>query len=61
MKGMLAHLETLRMHVAECERLAQAAKSERKRAAFFRVVAHYRTMIGELEQTISDEALSQSK
>ncbi|MCK1364693.1 hypothetical protein [Bradyrhizobium sp. 62] len=61
MKDMLAQLQTLRMQVVECERLAQAAKSERKRAAFLRVIAHYRTMIGELEQTISDEASSQSR
>ncbi|MDA9405235.1 hypothetical protein [Bradyrhizobium sp. CCBAU 45389] len=55
MKDMIDHLATLREQIVKCERLRDAAKSEIKRAAFDRVVTHYRVLAKELETAIALE------
>jgi hypothetical protein len=53
MKDMLAHLETLRAQIAQCERLEKAARGEIKRKIFRRLAAHYMLLAAELERAIS--------
>ncbi|MBR0780826.1 hypothetical protein [Bradyrhizobium iriomotense] len=53
MKDTLAHLEMLRVQIAECERMQQAAKSQIKRDVFARVLVRYRAIAVELEQAIA--------
>ncbi|MGY8706374.1 hypothetical protein RAD16_11605 [Bradyrhizobium sp. 18BD] len=53
MKDVLEHLATLREQIGKCEELTAAAKSQTKRAAFARVVAHYRVLASELERAIA--------
>ncbi|WP_439397009.1 hypothetical protein ACRQ5Q_08280 [Bradyrhizobium sp. PMVTL-01] len=53
MKDMLEHVATLREQIGKCERLRDEAKSPIKRAAFDRVVAHYRILVSELENAIA--------
>ncbi|UPJ65980.1 hypothetical protein [Bradyrhizobium sp. 191] len=53
MKDMLEHLSTLREQIKKCEQLRDTAKSSIKRAAFDRIVAHYKVLAAELEYAIS--------
>ncbi|WP_035683958.1 hypothetical protein [Bradyrhizobium sp. Cp5.3] len=53
MKDMKAHLELLRVQIAECERLQKAAKSQIKRDVFTRLLVRYRAIATELEQAIA--------
>ncbi|UWU73034.1 hypothetical protein N2603_23305 [Bradyrhizobium huanghuaihaiense] len=55
MKDMLEHLAMLREQIVKCERLRNTARSQIKRAAFERVVAHYKVLAGELERAIEQE------
>ncbi|MGY4622801.1 hypothetical protein [Bradyrhizobium sp. USDA 4486] len=52
MKDMLEHLATLREQIVKCEQLRDTAKSQIKRAAFERVVFHYKVLAAELERAI---------
>ena len=52
MKDMLAHLRTLRVQIAQCERLQRAAKSNIKRDIFRKLAAHYAVLAKELERAI---------
>ncbi|MGY8685722.1 hypothetical protein Q2941_49650 [Bradyrhizobium sp. UFLA05-153] len=56
MKDMLAHLQTLRLQICECERLQQEAKSRIKRDVFARIVANYRLAADDLERAIAAQA-----
>ncbi|MCP3388861.1 hypothetical protein NLM27_08735 [Bradyrhizobium sp. CCGB12] len=56
MKDMLEHLAILREQISRCEELRDAAKSDRKRAFFDRIVARYRVLVVELEAMISEAA-----
>ncbi|WP_143130822.1 hypothetical protein [Bradyrhizobium arachidis] len=49
MKDMLEHLARLREQIVKCEQLRDAAKSQIKRAAFDRVVSHYKVLASVLE------------
>ncbi|KYH00764.1 hypothetical protein SE91_21515 [Bradyrhizobium sp. DOA1] len=53
MKEMLAHLELLRVQMAECERLQQAARSPLKRDVYARTLTRYSAIARELEQAIA--------
>ncbi|MBR0844341.1 hypothetical protein JQ607_29420 [Bradyrhizobium liaoningense] len=53
MKEMLAHLELLRVQIAEYERLQQTAKSQLKRDVYARVISRYKAIARELEQAIA--------
>jgi hypothetical protein len=52
MNDMLAHLETLRAQILQCERLQKAAKGRIKRDIFKRLAAHYAVLAKELERAI---------
>ncbi|MBR0738177.1 hypothetical protein JQ581_14685 [Bradyrhizobium liaoningense] len=53
MKEMLAHLELLRVQMAECERLQQAASSQLKRDVYARALTRYNAIARELERAIA--------
>ena len=53
MKEMLAHLEMLRVQMAECERLQQAARSQLTRDVYARALTRYKAIARELEQAIA--------
>ena len=54
MNDLLAHLETLRAQIAECERLQREAKSTIKRDIFAKLAAHYKALAGELERAVAE-------
>lgn len=53
MKEMLAHLELLRVEIADYERLQEAATSQLKRDVCARTLSRYRAIAAELEQAIA--------
>ncbi|MCK1419806.1 hypothetical protein IVA96_10395 [Bradyrhizobium sp. 159] len=53
MKEILAHLELLRVQIADCERLQQSAKSPLRRDVYTRVLSRYKAIATELEQAIA--------
>ncbi|MDA9500143.1 hypothetical protein XI05_22250 [Bradyrhizobium sp. CCBAU 11357] len=53
MKEMLAHLELLRVQMAECERLQHAARSQLKREVYARALTRYKAIARELERAIA--------
>lgn len=61
MEDMLEHLATVREQIKKCEQLRDAAKSQIKRAAFDRVVAHYKVLAGELEHAIAQARAEQEQ
>ncbi|WP_157460996.1 MULTISPECIES: hypothetical protein [Bradyrhizobium] len=56
MKDMLEHLTILREQISRCEELRDAAKSDKKRAFFERIVTSYKALVTELEASISKAA-----
>jgi hypothetical protein len=52
MRDMQAHLERLRVQVAECELIRDLATDLRKRELFGRLAEHYKVLAGEIEKTI---------
>ena len=56
MKDMQAHLKTLFAQIAECERLAGAAKNPIKRDIFKRLAVHYKSLASDLERAIAASA-----
>jgi hypothetical protein len=52
MKDMLAHLQTLRAQIAECERLQRASKGRKREIFCAGLVARYTRSADELEQAI---------
>ncbi|WP_439399514.1 hypothetical protein ACRQ5Q_19360 [Bradyrhizobium sp. PMVTL-01] len=59
MKDMIEHLATLREQIVKCEQLRDAARPGIKRAAFERVVAHYKLLADELENAIAQARAEQ--
>jgi hypothetical protein len=53
MKDMQAHLNSLRAHIADCERLRREARSQVERDIFGRLVTHYKFLATELERAIA--------
>jgi hypothetical protein len=56
MKDMEAHLEKLRVQIAECEMIRDLATDLRKRELFDRLARHFKTLAGELEAEIAKRA-----
>ena len=53
MKDMQAHLNSLRAHIADCERLRREARSQGKRDIFGRLATQYKRLATELERAIA--------
>jgi len=53
MKDMLAHLEKLRVQIAECELIRDLATDSVKRELFNRLAEHYKVLAGEVERAIA--------
>jgi hypothetical protein len=53
MKDMLAHLEKLRVQIAECEMIRDLATDRKKRELFDRLAQHFKVLAGELETEIA--------
>jgi hypothetical protein len=53
MKDMQAHLEKLRIQVAECEMIRDLATDPKKRELFGRLAEHHRTLAAEIERAIA--------
>jgi hypothetical protein len=53
MQDMKTHLEKLRVQVAECEMIRDLATEPAKRELFARLAAHFKALVGELEQAIA--------
>jgi hypothetical protein len=53
MEDMLAHLEKLRVQIAECELIRDLATDSVKRELFNRLAEHYKVLAGEVERAIT--------
>jgi hypothetical protein len=53
MKDMQAHLEKLRVQVAECEMIRDLATDPAKRELFGRLAEHFKTLVTDLERAIA--------
>jgi hypothetical protein len=58
MKDMQAHLEKLRVQVAECEMISNLATDTKKRELFEKLAQHYKVLAGEVERTIKQAEAS---
>ena len=56
MKDMQAHLEKLRVQVAECEMIRDLATDPAKRKLFGRLAEHFKVLVGEIERTMTAQA-----
>ena len=56
MKDMQAHLEKLRVQVAECEMIRDLATDPAKRKLFGRLAEHFKVLVGEIERTMAAQA-----
>jgi hypothetical protein len=54
MKDMQAHLEKLRVQVAECELIRDLATDKAKRELFDKLAAHHRALASEVERAITE-------
>jgi hypothetical protein len=52
MQDMLAHLEKLRIQLAECEMIRDLATDPKKRELFSRLAEHFKVLVGEIERAI---------
>jgi len=52
MQDMLAHLEKLRVQLAECEMIRDLATDPKKRELFSRLAEHFKLLVGEIERAI---------
>lgn len=53
MKDMQAHLEKLRVQIAECEMIRDLATAPGKRELFTKLAAHFKVLAGEVEKAIA--------
>ncbi|HET7888244.1 MAG TPA: hypothetical protein VFL62_18635 [Bradyrhizobium sp.] len=53
MKDMKAHLEKLRVQIAECEIIRDLATDRKKRELFGRLAEHHKVLAGEIERAIA--------
>ena len=54
MKDMQAHLEKLQIQLAECEMIRDLATDPKKRELFSKLAEHFRTLAGEIENTMAE-------
>ena len=52
MRGMQAHLDTLRAETTNCERIAKLATDTGKRDLFTKLAQHYKILASEVERAI---------
>lgn len=55
MRDMKAHLEKLRIQVAECEMIRDLATDPKKRELFNRLAEHHRVLVAEIERAIAED------
>ena len=53
MKDMQAHLEKLRIQIAECEMIRDLATDKAKRELFNRLSEHFKVLAGDIERLIA--------
>ena len=56
MKDMQAHLEKLRVQVAECELISRLATDQKKKELFARLAEHHKTLAAEIERAMNEGA-----
>jgi hypothetical protein len=56
MNDLSAHLEKLRVQMAECEVIRDLAIDKGKRQMFAKLAEHYRVLAGELEREIASRS-----
>jgi hypothetical protein len=54
MQDMLAHLEKLRVQVAECEMIRDLATGPAKRELFTKLADHYKVLAAEVQRAINE-------
>jgi hypothetical protein len=54
MQDMLAHLEKLRVQVAECEMIRDLATDPAKRELFTKLAEHYKVLAAEVQRAINE-------
>jgi hypothetical protein len=55
MKDIQAHLEKLRVQIAECELIRDLATEPKKRELFTRLAEHFKILATELERALSGQ------
>ena len=55
MKDLQAHLEKLRMEIAECEMIARLATDKVKQQLFIKLAEHYRVLASEVERAVKEK------
>jgi len=54
MKDMQAHLERLRVQIADCEMIRDLATDRKKRELFARLAEHFKVLAREIEKAMTD-------
>jgi hypothetical protein len=54
MQDMRAHLEKLRVQVAECKMIRDLAMDKRKQELFAKLAEHYKVLASEVERAIKE-------
>ena len=54
MQDMLAHLEKLRVQIAECEMIRDLATDPAKRELFTKLAEHYKIFAAEVQRAINE-------
>jgi hypothetical protein len=55
MKDMQAHLEKLRVQIAECEMIRDLATDKKKRELFAKLAEHHKTLAAEVERAMTGQ------
>ena len=55
MQDMLAHLEMLRVQIAECEMIRDLATDPVKRELFRKLAEHYKVLADEVQRAIAEQ------
>ena len=55
MLDMLAHLEKLRVQIAECEMIRDLATDPAKRELFTKLAEHYKVLTAEVQRAINEQ------
>ena len=55
MKDLQAHLEKLRMEIADCEMIARLATDKVKQQLFIKLAEHYRVLASEVERAVKEK------
>jgi hypothetical protein len=55
MEDMVAHLEALRVQIAECEMIRDLATDRAKRELFTKLAEHYKVLADEVQRAIAEQ------